>query len=55
MGDYHWLPKPNRVEYHGTVHCVAVPNGIVYIRRNGKAAWCGDSTGVSACAPGGAK
>ncbi len=29
--------------YEGTVHCVSVPNGIVYVRRNGKPAWCGNS------------
>src|SRR6516165_9540062 len=29
--------------YSGTVHCVTVPNGIVYVRRNGKPAWCGNS------------
>jgi hypothetical protein len=27
------------VDYHGTVHCVTVPNGTVYVRRNGKPAW----------------
>ena len=25
LGDYHWLPKPKRNEYHGTVYCVTVP------------------------------
>jgi LAGLIDADG-like domain len=44
LGDYHWLPIPRRTEYHGTIYCVTVPNGIVYVRRNGKAIWCGDST-----------
>ncbi len=44
MGEYHWLPVPKRTEYHGAVYCVTVPNGIVYVRRNSKAAWCGDST-----------
>ena len=44
LGDYHWLPKPKRTEYHGIVYCLSVPKGIVYVRRNGKAAWCGDST-----------
>jgi len=32
-----------RVEYEGLVHCVSVPNGIVYVRRNGKAIWSGNS------------
>lgn len=30
-------------EYDGPVHCVTVPSGIVYVRRNGKACWCGNS------------
>ena len=29
--------------YRGEVHCVTVPNGTLYVRRNGKAAWCGNS------------
>jgi hypothetical protein len=43
LGDYHWLPKPKKVDYLGTVHCVTVLNGIVYVRRVGKPSWCGDS------------
>jgi hypothetical protein len=43
LQDYHWLPIPKRTRYSGRVHCVTVPNGIVYVRRNGKAGWCGDS------------
>jgi hypothetical protein len=27
----------------GNVHCVTVRTGIVYVRRNGKAVWCGNS------------
>jgi hypothetical protein len=34
----------SQVDYDGRAYCVAEPNGIVYVRRNGKAAWCGDST-----------
>ena len=30
-------------EYHGNVHCVTVPNGVVYVRRNGRPVWCGNS------------
>jgi len=30
-------------EYRGKVHCVTVPNGTLYVRRNGKPAWCGNS------------
>ena len=31
------------VPYQGMVYCVQVPSGIVYVRRNGKAVWCGNS------------
>ena len=30
-------------QYAGQVHCVSVPNGTLYVRRNGKPAWCGNS------------
>ncbi len=30
------------VEYCGEVYCVEVPNHIIYVRRNGKAMWCGN-------------
>jgi len=30
-------------QYSGTVHCVTVPNGTLYVRRNGKPLWCGNS------------
>jgi len=30
-------------EYSGTIHCVTVPNGTLYVRRNGKPLWCGNS------------
>ena len=29
--------------YKGKIGCVTVPNGIIYVRRNGKAAWSGNS------------
>jgi hypothetical protein len=29
--------------YQGLVHCVQVSSGVVYVRRNGKAVWCGNS------------
>lgn len=29
--------------YNGVVYCVTVPNHIIYIRRNGKGCWCGNS------------
>jgi len=31
------------VDYRGYVYCVTVPNGIIYVRRKGKAVWCGNS------------
>jgi hypothetical protein len=31
------------VPYDGIVYCVQVPSGVVYVRRNGKAVWCGNS------------
>lgn len=35
-----------KVPYKGKVYCVQVPNHTVYVRRNGKAVWCGNSIGV---------
>ena len=32
-----WIP------YSGCVYCVTVPNHIIYVRRNGKGIWCGNS------------
>jgi len=33
-----------RVEhYRGRVYCATVPNGTLYVRRNGKPVWCGNS------------
>lgn len=31
------------VKYKGMVYCVNVPNHIIYVRRNGKGYWCGNS------------
>jgi hypothetical protein len=31
------------VDYDGKVYCATVPGGLLYVRRNGKAAWCGNS------------
>ncbi len=36
-----WLPK--FIPYKGKVYCVTVPNGTIYVRRNGKAVWSGNS------------
>ena len=32
-----------KTEYNGKIGCVSVPNGTLYVRRNGKALWCGNS------------
>ena len=33
------------VDYHGNVHCVSMPrHHVIYVRRNGHAVWCGNST-----------
>lgn len=32
-----------REEYDGMVYCVTVPSHVVYVRRNGKAFWCGQT------------
>lgn len=31
------------VQYNEMVYCVTVPNNIIYVRRNGKSYWCGNS------------
>jgi len=31
------------VPYKGYIYCVEVPNHIIYVRRNGKSVWCGNS------------
>lgn len=38
--------KEEWIDYDGFVYCVTVPNGIIYIRRNGKGLWCGNSLRV---------
>lgn len=35
--------RAEQVEYSGHVYCVRVPNGILYVRRNGKAIWSGNT------------
>lgn len=46
--------EENRVEniekpyYKGKVYCLEVQNHTLYVRRNGKAAWCGNSAGAQA-------
>lgn len=31
-------------KYSGTVHCITAGSGIIYVRRQGKAVWCGNSS-----------
>lgn len=31
------------INYNGPVYCVSVPEKIIYVRRNGKPVWCGNS------------
>jgi hypothetical protein len=40
---HHMAFHTKLVPYDGTVHCVQVPNGVLYVRRNGKPLWCGNS------------
>ena len=40
MQTFHMLPASAMREYHGNVHRLTVPNGIIYVRRNGRPAWC---------------
>ncbi len=35
-----------KVFYRGKVYCCEVPNHTVFVRRNGKVSWCGNSIGV---------
>ncbi len=32
-----------QVDYNGKIYCCTVPNHIIYVRRNGKGCWCGNS------------
>lgn len=32
-----------KIEYDGNIHCVTIPSGMLYVRRNGKAFWSGNS------------
>jgi len=35
--------KPILLPYNGKIYCATVPNHIMYVRRNGRAVWCGNS------------
>ena len=36
-----------RTRYDGMIYCVEVPGHVVYVRRNGKPAWCGNSCSIA--------
>lgn len=43
--NYNILTKDDAmVQYKGNVYCCTVPSGVIYVRRNGKATWCGNSS-----------
>lgn len=49
-----WTHKERREQvqwkpYKGTIHCVTVPSGVVYVRRNGKTLWSGNSSTLEHC------
>jgi lon-related putative ATP-dependent protease len=37
---------PKYVNYYGMIRCLAVKNETLYIRRNGRTAWCGNTGGL---------
>lgn len=37
------LPRTKWIEWGGKVYCAQVPNGTLYVRRNGIPVWCGNS------------
>lgn len=41
-----WLDKRDMktVDYEGTVYCATVKNHVMYVRRNGKPLWCGNTS-----------
>jgi len=40
---FHGEPHERWEEYHGNVYCVTVPNHLLYVRRNGRPCWSGNS------------
>ncbi|MEM2958358.1 MAG: helicase-related protein [Candidatus Jordarchaeaceae archaeon] len=40
------IKRPKTVNYKGKVYCVQVPNHIIFVERNGKTCWCGNSYNV---------
>lgn len=43
LGRFTNLPRGKEVIYNGLVWCVSVPNGTIFVRRNGKGVWTGNS------------
>ena len=41
-------PGIKKIKYSGKVFCLEVPNHTLYVRRNGKALWCGNCAGAQA-------
>jgi len=41
-----WIDKRDTrvVDYHGRVYCASVKNHVMYVRRNGKPFWCGNTS-----------
>lgn len=37
----------SREHYRGRIYCVEVPNHVLYVRRNGKPVWCGNTISVA--------
>ena len=35
--------QPELIPYKGKVYCVTVPNSVIFVKRNGNVAWCGNS------------
>ena len=42
--NYVSVRKNERIQYNGKIRCVTVPNGSLYVRRNGVRVWCGNSS-----------
>ena len=38
--------KIEKINYEGSIHCVNVQNNNIYVRRNGQALWCGNTSNI---------
>lgn len=38
--------KGKLINYKGNMHCIGVPNGVIFVMRNGKPLWCGNTGGL---------